>query len=164
MRWMLLALMVFGTSAVQAGEVVPQRQGHVCLTFGESLQTIENQTLLAQNDQHYIRVFRMAVAATGEFTQYHGGKPEALQAVETIMAKVSAIFEREVGVRFQLVPEVETLVFEDPSTDPYATNEPSVELMHEAQETFDSVWHNRLARSAGNPKFASGFPNGNRHH
>ena len=81
----------------------------------------------------------MAVATTGEFTEYYGGKEEALAAVESIMARVSAIYERELGVRFRLVPEVQDLVFEDPESDPFSTNEPSLELMREAQQTFDSV-------------------------
>lgn len=89
--------------------------------------------------EHVIRTFRMAVATTGEFTEYYGGEQEALAAVESIMARVSGIYERELGVRFRLVPEIESMVFEDPESDPFSTNEPSLELMREAQATFDSM-------------------------
>ena len=113
--------------------------GLLCANSGSEASQAGGTPLQGQSSGHVIRTFRMAVGATGEFTEYWGGKEEALQAVEWIMGRVSKIFEREVGVRFELVPEVENLVFENPETDPFSTNEPSLELMREAQETFDTM-------------------------
>lgn len=86
-----------------------------------------------------LRSFRLAVAATGEFTEYYGGKEAAAAAVRDIMGQVSAIYEREVGVRLPLVPNFTEMIFEDPASDPYTTNEPSLELLREAQAAFDSI-------------------------
>jgi subtilisin-like proprotein convertase family protein len=67
-----------------------------------------------------LKVFRYCAAATGEFTQDHGGtKPLSLAAVTEYTNVVSAIFERDIAIRLQLTAATQYVIFLDPVNDPY---------------------------------------------
>ena len=83
------------------------------------------------------RRFRLAPAATGEFTDFHGSKEDAVFEVVTAMTRANGIFHRELGISFQLVPGFEQMIFNDPETDPYSSNNPSEQLLIESQNAFD---------------------------
>lgn len=77
-----------------------------------------------------VRVYRLAVAAAGEYTQFHGGTVgDALAAIVTTVNRVSAIYEREVAVRLQLVAENDRIIYTDPAADPYSSNNISLLLI-----------------------------------
>ncbi|MDN5203881.1 M12 family metallo-peptidase [Fulvivirgaceae bacterium BMA10] len=83
--------------------------------------------------------FRIAVAATGEYTAFHGGTvEEALAAIVVTMNRVNAIYEREVSVRMILVADNDRIIYTDADTDPY-TNNNSLSLLNENQENLDDV-------------------------
>jgi hypothetical protein len=68
-----------------------------------------------------IRVYRAAIACTGEFAQYHGGsKGAAMSAIATMVNRVNGVLMLDLGVQLQLVANNDAVVFTNPSTDPYA--------------------------------------------
>lgn len=70
-----------------------------------------------------LRTYRLAVAATGEYTAFHGGTQVSGQAaIVTAIARVSGLYEDELGVRFTLVTNNQNLVYTDSGTDPYSNN------------------------------------------
>ncbi len=71
-----------------------------------------------------LRVYRMALATSGEFSATQGGTVDGVMA-ELVYAtgRLNFIFEKETGVRFQLVDNNDELVFLDPATDPFEGNE-----------------------------------------
>ena len=84
-----------------------------------------------------LRTYRLAMAATGEYTQFHGGAVvDALAAIVTTMNRVNGLYEREVSVRMVLVASNDLIVFTDPSSDPYANTSGDLD---ENQSTIDSV-------------------------
>lgn len=59
-----------------------------------------------------LRTYRLAMAATGEYTAYHGGTvPLALAAIVTAMNRVNGIYEREVAIRMVLVANTDDLIY-----------------------------------------------------
>ncbi len=67
------------------------------------------------------RSFRMALACTGEFSQYHGGTVDStMSALTTILTRANGILEREVSVTLIFVSNNDQLVFLDGATDPYS--------------------------------------------
>ncbi len=86
-----------------------------------------------------LRTYRAAVAATGEYTIYHGGTVAlGLAAVTTSMNRVTGIYEREVSIRMELVPNNDLIIYTNPNTDPYTNNNGST-MLGQNQSNLDSV-------------------------
>ncbi|MEL6617041.1 MAG: zinc-dependent metalloprotease family protein, partial [Bacteroidota bacterium] len=84
-----------------------------------------------------LRLYRLAVGTTGEYTQFHGGTVEsAMAAIMVAMNRVNGLYERDVAVRMLLVDENEKVVFTDPFTDPYTDGSP-FSLFNENQAVID---------------------------
>ncbi|UZR93283.1 reprolysin-like metallopeptidase [Chondrinema litorale] len=72
------------------------------------------------------RSFRIAISATGEYTQYHGGTVEAaLSEIVNIITRINAVYERELGVRLILAENNDKLIFTNPETDPFSNQSPT---------------------------------------
>ncbi len=83
--------------------------------------------------------YRLAVAATGEYTAFHGGTVAAGQAaIVTAINRVTGIYEREVAIRLILVANNNLLVYTNAGTDPYTNGSPGA-LLNENQANIDSV-------------------------
>lgn len=84
------------------------------------------------------RDYRLAMAATGEYTRFHGGTvASGLAAVVTVVNRLNEIFETELAMHFELVPDNDLLIYTNPSTDPYTGNSPSA-LLSENQSNLDA--------------------------
>ncbi len=71
-----------------------------------------------------LRTYRLAMAATGEYTQFHGGTvAKALAAINTTMNRINAVYEREVAVRMVLVANNNLIIYTNAATDPYSNND-----------------------------------------
>ncbi len=87
----------------------------------------------------FLRSYRLAMAATGEYTQFHGGtKPLALAAIVTTMNRVNGVYEREVAVRMNLVANTDLVIYTNGGSDPY-TNDDGFAMLDENTATLNSV-------------------------
>ena len=69
-----------------------------------------------------LRTYDLAVAATGEYTDFHGGTvASALAAIVTAVNRVRGIYETELAISFQLVANNDLLVYTNSGTDPYSS-------------------------------------------
>lgn len=88
------------------------------------------------------REYRLALACTGEYANYHGSfgsnKAPALAAMNTTMTRVNGVFERDCGLRMVIIPNNTAIIFTDPATDPY-TNSSGSTMLGENQTTCDSI-------------------------
>jgi subtilisin-like proprotein convertase family protein len=70
-----------------------------------------------------LKRFRLAVATTGEYAQFHGGsKPLVMSAITVAVNYVNSVMERDFGVRMDLIPNNDTLIYLDKDTDPFTGN------------------------------------------
>lgn len=84
-----------------------------------------------------LRTYRLAVSATGEYTQYHGGTVEgAMAAIVTTMHRVNGVYERDISARMILVDSNQLVVFTDPGTDPFSGGDG--QIMNQNQNVTDS--------------------------
>jgi len=86
-----------------------------------------------------LRTYRTAVAATGEYTAFHGGTvPAGLAAVVTSMNRVGAIYERDLAIRMVLVANNDLIIYTNAGTDPY-TNNSGGTMLSQNQANLDAV-------------------------
>ena len=91
-----------------------------------------------------LRTFRLAVACTGEYAQFHGATSagtigNALAAVTTTVNRVTGIYESELAIRFTLVANNASILYWDPNTDPFDPSISVENLQAESQATINSV-------------------------
>ena len=72
-------------------------------------------------DNQELRKFRLAVSASGEYTQYHGGTvADALAAINATVTRINEVFETDLAIRLELVANTDQVIFTDAATDPYS--------------------------------------------
>ncbi len=102
----------------------------------------EQQVHNRASDCGQLRTYRLALAGTGEYTLYHGGGPgnkgPALAAMTTSMNRINGIYERDLSVRMNIIPNNENIIYTDPATDPY-DNFSTQAMLDENQTTCDNV-------------------------
>jgi hypothetical protein len=85
-----------------------------------------------------LRTYRLAIAATREYTQYHGGTVNAgMSAIVTAINRVTGIYENDLGIRLELVANNDLLVYTS-EPDPY-TNGNGSTMAIENQANIDAV-------------------------
>jgi hypothetical protein len=85
-----------------------------------------------------LRTYRLAVAATVEYTAFHGGTVAAgMAAIATAMNRVNAIYERDVAIRMTLVANNDLIVY-DSNPDPYSNNS-GLAMLAQNQANLDAV-------------------------
>lgn len=120
-----------------------------CLT--ENVQgSFNKQSAFKITDDGKLRTYRLALAATGEYSQYHitehgtGDETEeeqkalVLAAMTTAITRVNSVFENDLAVTLQLVANDADLIFLDPDTDPY-DNFDGEAMLNQNQTTCDNV-------------------------
>lgn len=86
-----------------------------------------------------LHTYRLAVAATGEYTAFQGGTVAlALAAINTTMNRVNGIYQREISVRMVLVANETNIIYTNAMTDPYTNGTPAT-MMAENQTSLDMV-------------------------
>jgi len=96
-----------------------------------------------------LRTYRLAMAATGEYTAFHsrglpaGSTPAqqiaaAQAAIVTSVNRVVGVYEKELAVRLVLVAGNSQLVYADPATDPY-TNSSGSTMLAQNQPNIDAL-------------------------
>ncbi|PZD79360.1 reprolysin-like metallopeptidase [Mesonia sp. K7] len=111
--------------------------------------SFENVALADVNDST-LRSYRLAVAVTGEFSQYYinvtgnQGSSETVKkqavmgAITTIIDRVNEIYERDVAVTFNLIANNDQLIYLNGSTDPFNNNNTG-QLINQSQQTITNV-------------------------
>ena len=82
--------------------------------------------------------YRIAIAASFEYSNFHGGTVEgALAAIVTTLNRNAGIYEKELSISFELIDDNDKIIYIT-SDDPYSNNNPSAALS-ENQENLDNV-------------------------
>lgn len=98
-----------------------------------------DRPLIQQNEPR--RTYRLAVAATAEYTAQNGGTVAlARAAIVTSVNQVNAIFNREINVQMTLINNT-GIIYTNAATDPY-TSQNTNNLVAENQTNLDSVLGN----------------------
>ncbi len=117
----------------------------------ESLTSFQQKAILAKNfNDLKMRTFRLALACTGEYAQFHidrAGIQNATDAQKKVLilgemviaiSRINEIYENDLSVRFQIIPGNDQLIYLDGETDPYTNNSGST-MLNENQTNVDNV-------------------------
>jgi hypothetical protein len=86
-----------------------------------------------------LRTYRLACAATAEYTAYFGGTVSgSLAALVTAINRVTGVYETEVGIGLVLVANNDLIIYTNAATEPYSNGNPSA-LLTQNQANLDSV-------------------------
>jgi hypothetical protein len=93
-----------------------------------------------------LRTYRLDVACTGEYAQAVAGAnatiAQVLSAIITTVNRVNGVYETELAIRFVLIANETSIIFVNPSTDPFnGNNSPNV-LINESQNVINSTIQN----------------------
>lgn len=84
-----------------------------------------------------LHIYRLAIAATGEFTRQAGGKDQAREAITTFVARLNAIYRRDLSVQFELINN-DQIIYTDAANDPYDDTNANT-MMGQNQTNLDDV-------------------------
>ena len=118
-----------------------QLGARLCLVGGADVGRVARVTnTLPIGQGTTLRTYRLALAATGEYTQAVGGGTVggALAAMATTMNRVNGIYERNVSVRLTMVANNNLIVYTNPLNQPYS-NGNGVAMLGQNQLTLDAV-------------------------
>ena len=86
-----------------------------------------------------LRTYRLACAADGEYTAFHGGTVSAgLAAVVTAVNRVTGVYESELAIRLILVANNNLIIYTSTASDPYSNTSGST-MLGQNQTTLDTV-------------------------
>ncbi len=115
----------------------------ICETSEAFVAINENPAGRLAADDGKLRIFRLALACTGEYSQYflNGTETNDAQriakvnaAMVTLLTRTNQIYERDFGIRMVLVANNDAIIYLNPATDPW-TNEWNTKT----QQTIDAV-------------------------
>ncbi|MEZ5427595.1 MAG: zinc-dependent metalloprotease family protein [Pyrinomonadaceae bacterium] len=127
-----------GKPATPFACLVGAKGAPVDLTSSDYKRYIDTPDLVTNGTM--LRTYRLALAATGEYTAAVGGGTVggAMAAMTTTMNRVNAIYEREVSVRMVIVANNNAIIYTNGATDPY-TNDSGDMMLNENQTNIDNV-------------------------
>jgi hypothetical protein len=82
-----------------------------------------------------LRNLRLAVAATGEYTQFFGSAGDALNGIISTVNAVNAVYNIEVAVHLNLIADNDMVIYSDPDTDPFPLSDKNAEVQAELDAT-----------------------------
>lgn len=86
-----------------------------------------------------IYTFRLALSASGEYSDYHGGTVEdVLAEYVTLVTRINQILLTDLAIQLQLVADTDQLIYLDAETDPF-TNEDAAADLDANQAATDQV-------------------------
>lgn len=98
-------------------------QPFTCFTGNGNAQhsNLKSGNVSARSSSLTFKTFRLALSCTAEYTQYHGGtKQDALAAMNATMTRVNGVYERDLAVKLEIIPNVLNIIYTNPNSDPYS--------------------------------------------
>ncbi len=126
-------------------DVVNYQSTFQCLTkeADAHVQQVLQQEGMKNADDSRLRTYRLALAASGEYSTYFLNgtettdaqrKAKVLAAMNTAMTRANGIYERDFGIRMVLIANNDLIIYLNASTDPWGS-----ELNTTTQNTIDNV-------------------------
>ncbi len=120
---------------------------------------LQNQTNSTLADNGVLKVFRLALSCTSEYTSFYGGTiAGALGGMNATMTRVNAVFERDFAVKLEIIDNNELVIYTNAATDPYDNAVPNGtgDPENGIQATWNAQLQNTLTAVLGNAAYDIG--------
>jgi hypothetical protein len=126
-----------GYSKKSSSDLVPFKCGVVGHDHKHPVSVTANR--LAQRTTGSIQVYRLALAADSAYVTRVGGTVgSAMAEMTNTINRVNEIYERDLGIRLELVGNNDQLIYPDAATDPYSNGDINT-MLEENQANLDAV-------------------------
>jgi hypothetical protein len=117
----------------------PSAEWHCDVPLQSDTATIAMRAAALAASGTQLRTYRLACAATGEYTIFQGGTvAQGQAAIVTAVNRVTQVYEADFSIRLTLVANNSSLVYTTTNTDPYHNTNANL-LLSENQSNIDSV-------------------------
>lgn len=108
----------------------------------ETLDNIDNEKNFNSSERTgdcRLRTYRLALACTGEYGNFHGGTVEKVMAGYNVaVTRLNMVYRKEIGIFMRLVENTDQLIFLNAGTDPYSNNNTG-NMLGQNQTTVDNI-------------------------
>lgn len=125
----------------------PVSQAEIAALLNTAAKTASG--LSARMSDRKFHTLRIAISTTAEYTNYFGGVPQALAAINHTLTRVNGIFERDLALQL-ILQDFPQLIFTDPKTDPYS------DYTSGANGSWSAELQNTLTSTIGNGAYDLG--------
>ena len=123
-------------------EFYAHTKGHECLVeeeYTEMKEVIPHLKELSTRTGEELRTYRLALACTGEYAQFHGGTVAGtLSAMVVSMNRVNGVYEKDFSITMEIIGNNDLLIFLDGNSDPYTNNNGGT-MLNQNQNTIDNI-------------------------
>jgi len=114
--------------------LLDEKEAFVCSTMNEMAEEADVHTTAGKSNNQVYKTFRLAMSAQAEYSQYHitranaGSATDAekkavvLAAINNTVNRVNSLYEKDLAVHFNLIPNNLDIIYLDATTDPYTTS------------------------------------------
>lgn len=104
---------------IKAGQKHHYHQPKTIVKQTPSLFASANKTA-SKSTESAMKTYRLAISATGEYTQFHGGTVDSTMAeIITLVNRLNGVYQRDLAIKLELVSNNDLLVYTDANTDPF---------------------------------------------
>ncbi|NQZ21214.1 MAG: cadherin-like domain-containing protein [Colwellia sp.] len=84
--------------------------------------------------------YRIAVATTAEYSEFHGGTKElSLASVVTMLNRVNEVYQRDLAITLELVANNDSIIFLDAASDPFKNTDEDIDVITDVINSAISV-------------------------
>lgn len=92
----------------------------ICTSIESMAKPIRSLSSKTVSSNGMFKTLRLALACTGEYTAHFGGVPQALAAMNATMTRVNGVFNKDLALHLNLIPNTEILIYPNAATDPFS--------------------------------------------
>lgn len=105
----------------------------------DNIENVKNVESSERTGDCRLRTYRLALACTGEYANFHGGTIEKVMAAYNVaVTRLNMVYRKEIGIFMRLVENTDQLIFLNAGTDPYSNNNTG-NMLNQNQTTVDNI-------------------------
>ncbi len=108
----------------------PNKKAALDYRVVKALTSAKAKKAKSSDHQLRLRTLRIAIAATGEYSQFHGGtKEKVLASLVTLVNRINQVYRKDMALQFELVANNDEIIFLDAGSDPFQNTDDDIDFI-----------------------------------